>query len=280
MLRACGVTRVSLGAQTFAPSLLDVLERQAGPADVRRAVYHLRDADFDNISLDVVYGIPGQKPADLEADLEQVVHLAPEHVSCYELEAKPGTRFTHAYGAELVRQSDELEGYFEAVVDTLEHAGYRWYETASFCRGDRMAAHNLGYWHGRDYLGLGIGAVSTVGSLRWRNRPGLAAYVAALARGEDPPRALEPLDRSTRARERLMLGLRLDDGLDAADIDGALDLEALDRLTRLGLVEDRRGTRLRLTRRGRFLGGAVTAELLDEIPANDGEPEAASKIGS
>src|SRR5581483_10948298 len=135
-LRAAGVTRISLGAQTFSPELLRVLERVAGPDDVRRAVHHLRDAGFDNISLDLVYGIPGQSPSDLEADLGDALALEPEHRSCYELEAKPGTRFTHAWGAELVRQADAMEDYFERVVARLTGAGYRWYETANFCRCD------------------------------------------------------------------------------------------------------------------------------------------------
>src|SRR5207247_9265552 len=110
-LRSAGITRVSLGAQTFRPELLRVLERAAGPDDVRRAVHHLRDAGFDNISLDLVYGIPGQSPSDLEADLGDALALEPEHLSCYELEAKPGTRFTHAWGEELRRQADAMEDY-------------------------------------------------------------------------------------------------------------------------------------------------------------------------
>jgi oxygen-independent coproporphyrinogen-3 oxidase len=96
MLRALGVNRVSLGVQSFRPRLLDVLERVARPDTVRRAFYHLRDAGFDNISFDLIYGIPGQSAADLDADLGEALELAPEHLSCYELEAKPGTRFTGA----------------------------------------------------------------------------------------------------------------------------------------------------------------------------------------
>jgi len=133
LLRAGGVTRVSLGAQSFQPRLLEVLERRATPDDVRRAVPVLRDAGFDNVSLDLIYGIPGQTHADLEADLAEALALESEHLSCYELEAKPGTRFTHAHGAALARQAEAMEGYFEQVVDTLTTAGYRWYETANFC---------------------------------------------------------------------------------------------------------------------------------------------------
>jgi oxygen-independent coproporphyrinogen-3 oxidase len=265
-LRRAGVTRVSLGAQTFRPRLLEVLERVAGPDDVRRAMHHLRDAGFDNISLDLVYGIPGQSASDLEADLDDALALEPEHLSCYELEAKPGTRFTHAWGAELARQADAMEDYFERVVARLTGAGYRWYETANFCRAaadgrDLRARHNLAYWLGRDYLGLGIGAVSTIENWRWRNTPRLGRYLEALAGGRPPERELEPLGADVRARERVMLGLRLDEPLPLGGLRPALDSAALARAERLGLAVDE-GETLALTRRGRFLGGGVTAEIL------------------
>jgi putative oxygen-independent coproporphyrinogen III oxidase len=264
--RDAGVNRVSLGAQSFASRLLEVLERRAGPDDVRRAFYHLRDACCDNISIDLIYGIPGQSPSDLERDLAEARALSPEHISCYELEAKPGTRFTHAWGEELAGQAEAMEGYFELVVETLVDAGYRWYETANFCRDGRQARHNLAYWHGRDYLGVGIGAVSTVGHTRWRNAPKLAAYVTALAEGTRPPREVEELDERTKVVERLMLGLRLDEPLGFDDVEAAVDGRALERLAGLGLVSHSGGA-LTLTRAGRFLGGGVTAELLSEIPA-------------
>jgi oxygen-independent coproporphyrinogen-3 oxidase len=262
-----GVNRISLGAQSFQPHLLETLERRATPETVRGAVAVLRAAGCDNVSLDLIYGIPGQSAADLAADLAEAIALEPEHVSAYELEAKPGTRFTHAHGAELERQADAMEGYFEQVVTTLTAAGYRWYETANFCSErdgrDLRARHNLGYWHGRDYLGLGIGAVSTVGGLRWRNAPSLPRYVAALRRGELPDREFEQLDVSTRAQERVLLGLRLDEPLPVAGLVGALDREAVSRLERHGLVRlVDAGASLTLTERGRFLGGGVTAELL------------------
>jgi oxygen-independent coproporphyrinogen III oxidase len=261
LLRGSGVTRVSVGAQSFRPHLLSVLERQAGPDAVRRAVELLRAAGFDNVSLDLIYGIPGQTPSDLDRDLADALRLAPDHLSCYELESKPGTRFAHAHGEELARQADRMEGYFERLVETVTAAGYRWYETANFCRPGREARHNLAYWLGRDYLGLGIGAVSTVAGVRWRNPPRLAPYVGELAAGRRPPRETEPLDDATQRRERLMLGLRLDRPVSLSDVGDAVDPGALDRLERLGLAERRNGG-LALTRRGRFLGGGVTAELV------------------
>ena len=166
------------------------------------------------------YGIPGQSAADLERDLEEALALAPEHVSCYELEAKPGTRFTHAHGEELARQAEAMEGYFELVVERLTAAGYRWYETANFCLApdlaggrDLRARHNLAYWRGRDYLGIGIGAVSTLGDERRRNTPSLAGTSRRSRRTSGRSGEVELLDERVREQERVMLGLRLDTGL-------------------------------------------------------------------
>jgi oxygen-independent coproporphyrinogen-3 oxidase len=273
MLHGLGVNRVSLGVQSFRPHLLDVLERVARPDTVRRAFYHLRDAGFDNISFDLIYGIPGQSASDLEADLDEALELAPEHLSCYELEAKPGTRFTHAHGQELAEQAEAMEEYFELVVERLTSAGYRWYETANFCRApegetrDLRSQHNLAYWLGRDYLGLGVGAVSTIDGRRWRNSPRLDEYIRSLVdRGERPAREVEPLTDDVRRRERVMLGLRLDEPLRMAGLADVVDPAALTRLRRLGLVSDDHGAAgletLALSPRGRFLGGGVTADLL------------------
>src|SRR5581483_1837780 len=130
-----------------------------------------------------------------------------------------------------------LEGYFEQVVETLTSAGYRWYETANFCLRPELDAgrdlrsrHNLAYWLGRDYLGIGIGAVSTLGWLRRGNTPRLPAYLEALRRGEEPPRGSEPLDGEIKRRARVMLGLRLDEPLALAGLGDAVDEQALARL--------------------------------------------------
>jgi putative oxygen-independent coproporphyrinogen III oxidase len=272
LLREAGVNRISLGAQSFQSRLLAVLDRVAQPDTIRRAFYHLRDAGFDNISLDLIYGIPGQSPSDLEADLGAALALVPEHLSCYELEAKPGTRFTHAHGAELTRQAEAMETYLELVVERLTGAGYRWYETANFCRlgvgaagRDLRARHNLAYWLGRNYLGVGVGAVSTIENRRWRNTPRLSVYLAALAQGQRPPREQEQLSEAVRLEERVMLGLRLDEPLGLAPVSAAIDEVALRRMQRLGLASvsglAERAT-ISLTPRGRLLGGGVTAEIL------------------
>src|SRR5439155_3301302 len=181
---------------------------------------------------------PGQSTSDLEADLGDALALEPEHLSCYELEAKPGTRFTHAWGDELGRQADAMEDYFERVVATLTGAGYRWYETANFCRAgeerDLRSRHNLGYWLGRDYLGIGIGAVSTIENRRWRNTPRLGRYLEALGAGQAPEREPEELDGDVRARERVMLGPPLDDPLPLAGLPQAPQSAGLPRGEPLG----------------------------------------------
>ncbi len=244
LLRDGGVNRVSLGAQSFQPRPARVLERRAGPDDVRRAVYALRDAGFDNISLDLIYGIPGQSTADLEPDLDEALALEPEHLSCYELEAKPGTRFTHAHGDELARQAEAMEGYFERVVERLTGAGYRWYETANFCRppDPRTGATSA------------RGTTSPTGSAATTSASASAPSrrrQAAVANDAEPRRATwlrsrrarrrrarsKQLDEAVATSERVLLGLRLDEPLSLAGSRRALDPAALERLERLGLVE-------------------------------------------
>jgi oxygen-independent coproporphyrinogen III oxidase len=248
--------RVSLGAAQLA-----VLERRATPDQVRTAARRLRGTGVTNLSLDLLFGVPGMGRAELDRDLDEALALDPEHLSCYELEAKPGTRFSHRHGAELARQAELLEDHYEHVISRLVGAGYRWYETANFCRDDRRAEHNLAYWTGRDYLGIGIGAVSTLGLERRTNRPSLAGYVDALERGAEPPRAIEQLSPEERARERVMLGLRLDVPLAVAGMERAIDPVGLERMASLGLIEAA-GDTLALTYRGRLLANDVVSSVI------------------
>ena len=268
VLAARGV-RVSLGVQSFDAALLRTLERRAAPETARAAVVLLRRAGVENLSLDLLFGVPDEARATLDRDLDEALALGPEHVSAYELEAKPGTRFSHRHGAALRRQAELLEDHYERVIERLEGAGYRWYETANFCRPGREARHNLAYWIGRDYLGIGVGAVSTLGLERRANRPRLAVYLDALRRSVDPPAVVERLTHAVRARERLMLGLRLGEGVDAALVAEVVDPRERDSLVRLGLVETPPG-RMVLTRRGRLVANEVVARLLrDEDDAHD-----------
>ena len=256
-----GVTRVSLGAQSFRPHLLEVLERRARPEQIVAAVRVLRDAGIQSLNLDLIFGVPGQSGADLRADLDALVALGPDHVSAYELEAKPGTRFTHRHGRELERQAEAMEDYYEEVVGALRAAGYRWYETANFCRPGHECRHNLGYWLGHDYLGIGVGAVSTRGLERRRNRPGLRGYLEAVEAGRRPPAEIEVLTPSERGMERLMLGLRLDVPLELNGLAALVDDAACERLADAGMLVRCDGA-LALTERGRFLANDVVASVL------------------
>ena len=236
---------MSIGAQTFNTALLDVLDRRARPDDVRRAVHRLRDAGIDNISLDLIYGIPGQSPSDLARDLAEALALEPEHVSAYELEAKPGTRFTHAHGAELERQAESMESYFELVVETLTAAGYRWYETANFCRRPTDAA---GGTCGRGTTSA-TGSGATTSASAWarsaQSRTGAGGTRRRSAATSRRSRAASGPPRERRGavggrcarRSGVMLGLRLDEPLPLAGLGGdASTATALDRLAGGGLV--------------------------------------------
>ena len=157
-------------------------------------MYLLRDARFDNISLDLLYGIPGQSAADLERDLADALALEPEHLSCYELEAKPGTRFTHAHGDELERQAEAMEGYFETVVETLTGAGYRWYETANFCLDSEHAAGETSEPSTTSRTGEGATTWAS-GSARCRRCRESARRNLPGARGATSPRSRRASDR-------------------------------------------------------------------------------------
>jgi oxygen-independent coproporphyrinogen-3 oxidase len=259
--------RVSLGAQSFQAPLLQVLERRATPEVVEEAVTQLRAAGVANLSLDLIHGIPGQDRVLLDDDLDRLIALAPEHCSVYELEAKPGTRFTHAHGAELARQAELLEEHYERVIERLEGAGYTWYETANFCRPGFMSQHNRAYWLGRDYLGIGVGAVSTLGDERRVTTPRIAPYLEAIAAGRPAPAKVERLTPEIRRRERLMLGLRLAEGVERASVEGAVDDDALALLATHGVVAEADG-RIVLERRGRLLVHDVVARL----SRDDGRP--------
>ena len=256
--------RVSLGAQTFAAPLLATLERQTTPEQVRAAVSYLRAARVPSLSLDLIYGIPGERESDLARDLAVLDELAPDHVSAYDLEAKPGTRFSIHHGRELEAQGELLERHLDLVIDSLGYSGYTWYEIASFARSrEHEGQHNRAYWLGHDYLGLGIGAVSTIAGARRVNGPKLAAYIEEPATA---PTTIEQIDERTRQTERLMLGLRLADGVPIAEVADVLNRTALERLVQIGIATTTDDT-IRLERRGRMLLHDCVTDLLNDDDA-------------
>jgi oxygen-independent coproporphyrinogen-3 oxidase len=258
--RDAGVTRVSIGAQSFQPELLAILDRRATPDQVRRAVGCAQDAGFASVSVDLLFGVPGQTAEQLADDIAELAALGVDHVSWYELEIKPNTALERM-GVQLPDEDWGADAY-ETIVAELEGRGYRWYETANFARPGHECRHSLAYWEARDYLGVGIGAVSTINGVRWRNRTGLGGYLAETATGDRPRRTVETIDDAVRRRERWMLGLRLDRPLDIVWAGPPDHPDALARLAEGGLLEVS-GSRVVLTRRGRFVQNAVLHQLME-----------------
>lgn len=257
-----GVNRVSLGAQSFSVQLRAALERTGSPASVAAAVRILREAGIDNISVDLIYGIPGQGMDELKDDLEAALALRPEHISCYELTVKEGSVFARRHAAALVGVKTQGREFYEAVADTLEGAGYRWYETSNFALPGRECRHNIAYWQGEDYLGLGAGAWSTAGGRRWQNPEDLEAWMG----GEEQrqrSRRVEILSEQDRANERLALGLRLAGGVEIREVAAVVDTGEAERLRHHGYMTIE-GDKISLTREGRFVANEVCVRLMKD----------------
>ncbi len=267
-LRDGGVTRVSMGMQSACDHVLSVLDRVHTPGRVAVAVADARAAGFDDLSLDLIYGTPGESLDDWSRTLDTALGLAPDHVSAYALIVEPGTRLAARVSrGEIDAPDDDLmASMYELADDRFATAGLRWYEISNWARAGHSCRHNRHYWQDADWWGLGPGAHSHVGGVRWWNVKHPAAWAARLASGRSPAAARETLDAPTRRLERVMLGLRTVDGASRRDIEDALGASASVRLQELGddgLVERSSGMadRVVLTRRGRLLADAVTLRL-------------------
>jgi oxygen-independent coproporphyrinogen III oxidase len=258
--------RVSLGAQSFSPELRAVLGRTA-QADPAAAFRRLRASGVDNAGLDLIHGIPGQTPELLAGDIAAALELRPDHISWYELDVIEGTALAARLSSGLdpdampadPRDDVRAAGY-RRVVRELTRAGYDWYEVSNFALPGRRARHNVAYWRARPYLGLGPGAVSTVGAQRWTNAADPASWAAALAAGEEPPRVLETLDSETRARERVLLAARCGARVPLAEVAAVIDPGVTRGLAAAGLVSLHSGT-IRVTRKGRHVADEVCVRL-------------------
>jgi putative oxygen-independent coproporphyrinogen III oxidase len=262
-LRAAGFTRVSLGMQSAAPHVLATLDRVHTPGRPAQAAREAREAGFAHVSLDLIYGTPGETDEDWRASLAAALAAEPDHLSAYALIVEPGTRLAAQVkrGAIGAPDDDALADRYELAELVLSEAGYGWYEVSNWARSPQDACrHNLGYWRGGDWWGIGPGAHSHVGGVRWWNVLHPSAYAARLAAGASPAAGRELLDTGTRRVERVMLELRLADGLPLDALDGA------GRAAAAQAVEDGlatlAGERLRLTLRGRLLADAVVRSLL------------------
>ena len=260
LLRGHGVNRVSMGVQAWDPDLLKVLGRVHDGPQVRKSFAILRESGHDNLNLDLIYGVPGQTLGQWEDSLQQTMDLWPEHISAYCLTYEEDTEyFERLQRGEFRENTEQDAAFFERGIELLSGAGYAQYEISNYAKPGRECLHNLAYWEGADYLGLGPSAWSTVGDRRWQNAPDTAAYVRAMQAGIRPVSTEEILPAETREAEQIAFGLRMNTGIDPARLAGNHGL--VTSLREEGLLEDH-GPRVRLTPRGRLLADEIAAELI------------------
>jgi len=256
VLRGGGFNRISFGMQSASPHVLRVLDRTHDPAGVPRAVQWAREAGFEQVSLDLIYGTPGESLADWRDSLEQALATGPDHISAYSLIVEDGTALARRVRKGEVAQPSE-DDYADKylVADQLLHeAGLSWYEVSNWARPGAECRHNLHYWRSANWWGIGPGAHSHVGGVRWWNRKLPTAYAARLAAGLSPAQGREVLAPEDREVERVLLQLRLREGLEWS--------ASTDELEHRHLLK-REGNQIVLTQQGRLLADAVVRELLD-----------------
>jgi oxygen-independent coproporphyrinogen-3 oxidase len=270
LLRDAGVNRVSLGVQSFDERNLAFLGRIHSADEAAAGVRTLREAGFANVNLDLIFGIPGSPREALARDIARLADLGPEHASCYCLIFEEGTPLFGKRALGLVREVDEEEelAQYELAREAFARAGFRQYEISNWARPGRECRHNLLYWGGGEYVGLGPSAHSHWGGARWGNVRSLALYCDALLEGRSPREFEERLEPEAKAREALVMGLRRTAGVERARFreESGFEIEALSgpaiaRLAALGLLEAS-AERVRLTERGLFVSDAVFAELV------------------
>lgn len=263
-LAAAGVTRLSIGMQSAVPHVLGVLDRTHDPARVTTAVAAARRAGLD-VSVDLIYGSPGESLDDWRRSVDAALALAPDHISAYALIIEDGTRLERQIRrGEVPAPDDDLQAdMYELADDLLAAGGYGWYEVSNWARDERhRSRHNLAYWRGTDWWGYGPGAHSHVGGLRWWNVKHPAAYAQRLAAGESPAAGRERPDEAARRLETVLLRSRIAEGLPVSEVTGE-GRRAVASLIADGLIDGAAAVhgRIVLTRRGRLLADAVVRAL-------------------
>jgi oxygen-independent coproporphyrinogen-3 oxidase len=269
VLRAAGVTRISMGVQSFQPALLEALGRQHSPAQIHRAYERVRAAGFASVNLDLMFALPGQTAAEWEADVRAAVALAPDHLSTYCLTFEEDTRLWVKLAQGRVKLDPEHEArLYESTWAQLAAAGYAQYEVSNFARPGHACLHNLNTWRMAEWVGLGPAAASQFAGWRGSNVADLGRWLADLERGVRMTEERVALTPALRAEDALIFGLRMNEGVDLgewrrrapelpwAEVEEVLSgLVAADRLRREGEV-------IRLTDRGRLVADAVGAEIM------------------
>ncbi|TAL41691.1 MAG: coproporphyrinogen III oxidase [Salinibacterium sp.] len=265
-LRDAGFTRVSFGMQSAVPHVLATLERTHDPARIPLVVQWARAAGLE-VSLDLIYGTPGESLDDWTASLDSAIAQTPDHVSAYALIVEEGTKLAaQIRRGEVARPDDDLQAEMYELADaTLGRAGYDWYEVSNWARSPQVRSdHNLAYWLGHDWWGVGPGAHSHVGGVRWWNVKHPVAYADRITAGLSPAAGRESLDAQTRHVESVLLRTRIREGLPIDEL-GASARQAVAALIADELVDAREALsgRIVLTLRGRLLADAVVRRLLD-----------------
>lgn len=260
LLRQMGVTRLSLGVQSWDDKLLKLLGREHNAAQAESSFHIFRDAGFSNISVDLMFGLPGQTLGQWEADLTKTISLRPEHISTYCLTYEEDTEFflRHASG-EFSEDPESDAQFLESAMRILEGAGFEHYEISNYARPGFESAHNRGYWAGDDYLGIGPSAFSTVGMKRWQNVCDYRAYSDRILAGSPAVESTEALTPEMKRTERIALALRTREGISSREL--APWPNESNEFVALGLLRKQNDSFV-LTPRGKLLADSVAAGFL------------------
>ncbi len=261
LLRNMGVTRVSLGVQSWDDGLLKTLGRVHTAVQAEKTYDVLRASGIPAVNLDLMFAVPGQSPEQWRATLEKTIAMKPDHISSYCLTYEEDTAYFRKLTGGEFRQVEERDAQlFEETMDTLAAGGFAQYEISNYARPGHESQHNRAYWLGADWLGFGPGAFSTVGLSRWENVRDTAAYVRAIRSAEPVAGFREELDAATRAGEIAAFRIRMAEGIPRGETarwsDGLAEFE------RLGLLHEEGGS-LRLTRRGKLLADSVAEVFIE-----------------
>ena len=260
LLQKMGVNRVSLGVQSWDDELLKLLGREHNAAQAEASFQIFREAGFSNVSIDLMFGLPGQTLAQWESALKKTIALASDHISTYCLTYEENTEFFLRQAKGEFREDPESDARFlESAMRMLEAAGFEHYEISNYARPGFASAHNRGYWSGHDYLGIGPSAFSTVGMRRWQNVCDFRAYSDRILSGVSPVESMETLTPKMKRTERIALALRTRDGISSQDL-ASWPNESRE-LIDLGLLRESSGHFV-LTPRGKLLADSVAEALI------------------
>jgi oxygen-independent coproporphyrinogen-3 oxidase len=270
MLKSLGVNRPVFGIQSFKPKLLSVLDRKHDPHHSQQAVYWASVLGFENYGVDVIFGLPGQTDRMLTTDLDEIISIAPPHISFYQLTVEPGTKLAAEVDSGRLRLPDNDYNFalYKGGCDQMAEAGYERYEVSSFARPGFECRHNIGYWDGSDYLALGPSAHSFMQGRRYANHSDLQGYIKALEAGE-LPQIEDATGDEARVTEAIMLGLRTSHGIDrvrfnerfGVPLENRLNRKQYDLLIGSGHLIPDKGS-LRLSDDGLCLADEITQRLL------------------